>query len=107
MVCKTEESQLQQLENQVENGGSGAWEYLSLVRKLKLRRSDKVLKHGLALLNDPKKRSALGPDEWSHYEHVAIAALDCQCLEVAKVAFSSSSVNIFLLNYFYFYDLSV
>ncbi|KAF5782895.1 putative ER membrane protein complex subunit 2 [Helianthus annuus] len=84
MVCKTEESQLQQLENQVENGGSGAWEYLSLVRKLKLRRSDKVLKHGLALLNDPKKRSALGPDEWSHYEHVAIAALDCQCLEVAK-----------------------
>ncbi|KAJ0735237.1 putative ER membrane protein complex subunit 2 [Helianthus annuus] len=84
MVSKTEESQLQQLENQVENGGGGAWEYLSLVRKLKLRRSDKVLKHGLALLNDPKKRSALGPDEWSLYEQVAIAALDCQCLEVAK-----------------------
>ncbi|KAL8230147.1 hypothetical protein R6Q59_000516 [Mikania micrantha] len=88
MVTKTEESQLQQLENQVENGGGGAWEYLSLVRKLKVRRSDKVLKHGLTLLNDPKKRSALGPEEWSLYEQVAIAALDCQCHEVAKVAFS-------------------
>ncbi|KAL8260227.1 hypothetical protein R6Q59_028180 [Mikania micrantha] len=84
MVTKTEESQLQQLENQVENGGGGAWEYLSLVRKLKVRRSDKVLKHGLTLLNDPKKRSALGPEEWSLYEQVAIAALDCQCHEVAK-----------------------
>lgn len=62
MVSKTEESRLEQLENQVENRGGGAWEYLSLVRKLKLRRSDKVLKHGLAILNDPKKRSALGPD---------------------------------------------
>ncbi|KAJ9558085.1 hypothetical protein OSB04_012699 [Centaurea solstitialis] len=84
MVSKTEESQLQQLENQVENGGGGAWEYLSLVRKLKLRRSDKVLNHGLTILNDPKKRSALGPDEWTLYEQVAIAALDCQSLEVAK-----------------------
>ncbi|KAI3742889.1 hypothetical protein L1987_60587 [Smallanthus sonchifolius] len=84
MVSKTEESQLRQLENQVENGGGGAWEYLSLVRKLKLRRSDKVLNHGLTLLNDPKKRSALGPDEWTLYEQVAIAALDCQCLDVAK-----------------------
>ncbi|KAI3676642.1 hypothetical protein L1987_86254 [Smallanthus sonchifolius] len=84
MVSKTEESLLRQLENQVENGGGGAWEYLSLVRKLKLRRSDKVLKHGLILLNDPKKRSALGPDEWTLYEQVAIAALDCQCLDVGK-----------------------
>ncbi|KAI3739309.1 hypothetical protein L2E82_29712 [Cichorium intybus] len=84
MVSKTEESQLQQLENQVENGGGGAWEYLSLVRKLKLRRSDKVLKHGLTILNDPKKRAALGPDEWTLYEQVAIAALDCQCVDVAK-----------------------
>lgn len=62
MVTKTEESKLQELETQVENGGGGAWEYLSLVRKLKLRRSDKVLKHGLTILNDPKKRSNLGPD---------------------------------------------
>ncbi|KAI7741468.1 hypothetical protein M8C21_007517, partial [Ambrosia artemisiifolia] len=84
MVTKTEQSQLQQLETQVDNGGGGAWDYLSLVRKLKVRRSDKVLKHGLTLLNDSKKRSALGPDEWTLYEQVAIAALDCQCLEVAK-----------------------
>ncbi|XP_071720308.1 uncharacterized protein [Rutidosis leptorrhynchoides] len=86
MVSKTEESQLQQLENQVENGGgaAAAWDYISLVRKLKLRRSDKVLKHGLTILNDPNKRSALGPDEWTLYEQVAVAALDCQSLEVAK-----------------------
>ncbi|KAK6156614.1 hypothetical protein DH2020_010862 [Rehmannia glutinosa] len=41
MVSKTEEEQVNRLENQVENGGGGAWEYLCLVRKLKLRRSDK------------------------------------------------------------------
>lgn len=62
MVSKTEEEQVNRLENQVENGGGGAWEYLCLVRKLKLRRSDKVLKFGLSILNDPKKRSALGPE---------------------------------------------
>lgn len=62
MVSKTEEEQVNRLENQVENGGGGAWEYLCLVRKLKLRRSDKVLKYGFSILNDPKKRSALGPE---------------------------------------------
>lgn len=55
MVSKTEEEELRRLESQVENGGGGAWEYLCLVRKLKLRRSDKVLKHGLSILNDPKR----------------------------------------------------
>lgn len=62
MVTKTEETELYQLENQVENGGGGVWEYLCLVRKLKVRRSEIVLKHGLSILNDPGKRSALGPD---------------------------------------------
>ncbi|KAK4768272.1 hypothetical protein SAY87_003413 [Trapa incisa] len=84
MVTKTEESQLSRLESQVDNGGGGAWDFLCLVRKLKVRRSDKVLKHGLSILNDPKKRSALGPHEWTLYEQVAIAAMDCQSLEVAK-----------------------
>ncbi|KAF5740531.1 Prenylyltransferase superfamily protein [Tripterygium wilfordii] len=84
MVTKTEETQLTNLENQVENGGGGAWEYLCLVRKLKVRRSDKVLKHGFAILNDSKKRSSLGPEEWILHEQVAIAAMDCQCLDVAK-----------------------
>ncbi|KAI5676742.1 hypothetical protein M9H77_07692 [Catharanthus roseus] len=84
MVSKTEEEQVNRLENQVENGGGGAWEYLCLVRKLKLRRSDKVLKFGLSILNDPKKRSALGPEEWTLNEEVAVAAMDCQCLDVAK-----------------------
>ncbi|XP_015875358.1 uncharacterized protein LOC107412165 [Ziziphus jujuba] len=84
MVSKTEQSQLDRLENQVDNGGGGDWEYLCLVRKLKVRRSDKVLKYGLAILNDPKKRSSLGQDEWTLYEQVAIAAMDCQSIDAAK-----------------------
>ncbi|KAK4751234.1 hypothetical protein SAY87_004716 [Trapa incisa] len=84
MVTKIEEAELSRLESQVDNGGGGAWDFLCLVRKLKVRRSDKVLKHGLSILNDPKKRSALGPDEWTLYEQVAIAAMDCQSTEVAK-----------------------
>ncbi|KAL6956127.1 hypothetical protein U1Q18_044040, partial [Sarracenia purpurea var. burkii] len=131
MVSKTDEEQVNRLENQVDNGGGGAWDYLCLVRKLKLRRSDKVLKHGLSILNDSNKRSSLGPEvyrlhytsaaryedvsirhpiqdfnetrqsgriwmfegslglysttkKWTLYEQVAIAAMDCQCLDVAK-----------------------
>ncbi|XP_051147433.1 uncharacterized protein LOC127262674 isoform X2 [Andrographis paniculata] len=89
MVSKTEEERLNSLENQVENGGGDSWDYLSLVRKLKLRRSDKVLKHGVSILNDPKKRSALGPEEWTLYEQVAVAAMDCQQLDVAKECMKS------------------
>ncbi|KAM1353971.1 hypothetical protein ACFX2H_033380 [Malus domestica] len=84
MVSKTEETQLNRLENQVDNGGGGAWEYLCLVRKLKVRRSEKVLMYGLSILNDLKKRSGLGSEEWTLYEQVAIAAMDCQSLDVAK-----------------------
>ncbi|XP_073028143.1 uncharacterized protein [Primulina eburnea] len=84
MVSKTEEEQLNRLENQVDNGGGGAWDYLCLLRKLKLRRSDKVLKHGVPILNDHKKRSALGPEEWTLYEQVCIAALDCHLLDLSK-----------------------
>lgn len=67
MVSKTEESEVNKLENQVDNGGGGAWEYLSLVRKLKLRRSNQVLKHGLSILNNSNLRSSLGPD--GNYPH--------------------------------------
>ncbi|XP_073026131.1 uncharacterized protein [Primulina eburnea] len=84
MVSKTEEEELNRLENQVDNGGGGAWEYLCLLRKLKLRRSDKVLKHGVHILNDHKKRSALGPEEWTLYEQVCIAAMDCHLLDLSK-----------------------
>ncbi|CAL9231855.1 unnamed protein product [Arabidopsis halleri] len=84
MVTKTEETQLNQLEIQVDNAGGGAWDYLCLVRDLKIRRSEKVLKHGSSILNDPRKRSALGPDEWTLNEQVATAAMDCQCLGVAQ-----------------------
>ncbi|CAI0384509.1 unnamed protein product [Linum tenue] len=89
MVTKTEESQLNKLENQVDNGGGGAWEYLCLARKLKVRRSDKVLKYGLSILNDSRKRSSLGPDEWTLYEQVAVAAMDCHALDVAKDCISA------------------
>ncbi|KAK0601753.1 hypothetical protein LWI29_027129 [Acer saccharum] len=84
MVTKTEDTQLNRLENQVDNGGGGAWEYLCLIKKLKVRRPEKVLKYGLSILNDSKKRSSLGPEEWTLYEQVSIAAMDCQCLNVAK-----------------------
>ncbi|XP_073312973.1 uncharacterized protein [Primulina huaijiensis] len=84
MVSKTEEEQLNRLENQVNNGGGGEWEYLCLLRKLKLRLSDKVLKHGVHILNDHKKRSALGPEEWTLYEQVCIAAMDCHLLDLSK-----------------------
>ncbi|KAJ8452477.1 hypothetical protein Cgig2_000066 [Carnegiea gigantea] len=84
MVTKTEEAELNRLESQVEHGGGGAWEYLCLIRKLKIRRSDKVLKHGLSILNDPKKRSSLGDEEWTLYEQVAVAAMDCHSLGVAQ-----------------------
>ncbi|KAH9623910.1 hypothetical protein KSS87_006335 [Heliosperma pusillum] len=84
MVTKLDESELNRLESQVENGGGGAWDYLSLIRKLKLRRSDKVLKHGLLILNDPSKRSALAHEEWTLYEQVAIAAMDCNSPDIAR-----------------------
>ncbi|KAG8391019.1 hypothetical protein BUALT_Bualt01G0144500 [Buddleja alternifolia] len=85
MVSKREEEEVNRLEGQVENGGGGGWEYLCLLRKLKLRgRSDKVLKHGCPILNDPKIRSSLGPQEWTLYEQVAIAAMDCQRLDLVK-----------------------
>jgi len=61
-VTKTEETQLNRLESQVDNGGGGAWEYLCMVRKPKVRRSVNVLKHGLLILNDSKKRSSLDPE---------------------------------------------
>ncbi|KAG0453195.1 hypothetical protein HPP92_025859 [Vanilla planifolia] len=84
MVGAAEEAQLNRLESQVDNGGGGAWEYLCLVRKLKARRSEKVLLHGLSILNNPKDRSRLGGEEWTLYEQVAIAAMDCQKIDVAK-----------------------
>ncbi|KAL5700723.1 hypothetical protein ACHQM5_026135 [Ranunculus cassubicifolius] len=84
MVGASEELELNRLENQVDNGGGGVWEYLCLVRKLKVRRSDKVFKYGLEILNDPKKRFKLRGEEWTLYEQVAIAAMDCSSLDVAK-----------------------
>ncbi|KAJ6805790.1 ER membrane protein complex subunit 2-A-like [Iris pallida] len=84
MVGAAEEAKLERLESQVENGGGGAWEYLSLVSSLKARRSDKVLKYGLSILNDSSARSRLGTEEWSLYEQVAIASMDCQRTDIAK-----------------------
>ncbi|PRQ32901.1 hypothetical protein RchiOBHm_Chr5g0051541 [Rosa chinensis] len=62
MLSKTREAQLNKLESQIDNGGGGAWEYLCLVRKLKLQSRTE-----------------------GNGEHVALAAMDCQCLDVAKI----------------------
>ncbi|KAJ3685703.1 hypothetical protein LUZ61_014867 [Rhynchospora tenuis] len=80
----SEAAQLARLEEQAAHGGGGAWEYLCLVRRLKVRRPEPVLRLGLALLNDSKARSKLGSEEWTLYEQVAVAAMDCQNIDVAK-----------------------
>jgi len=84
MVGAAEEAELSRLESQVDNGGGNVWEYLCLVKKLKVRCSEKVLRHGMALLNDAKGRSKLGGEVWTLYEQVSIAAMDCGHLEIAK-----------------------
>lgn len=84
MVGASEERELERLEKQVEEGGGGVVEYLSLVRKLKVRRSNIVAKHGLQLLNQASARSKLGSDLWTVYEQVAIACMDCHALDSAK-----------------------
>eukprot|EP00271_Cylindrocystis_brebissonii_P006914 TRINITY_DN19848_c1_g1_i1.p1 TRINITY_DN19848_c1_g1~~TRINITY_DN19848_c1_g1_i1.p1 ORF type:complete len:316 (+),score=68.68 TRINITY_DN19848_c1_g1_i1:570-1517(+) len=60
-------------------------QYLQLVRKYKLRRSELVSRHGMELLNSSRDRSKLGKDVWSVYEQVAVAALDCHNLEASKM----------------------
>lgn len=62
MVGAAEERELKRLETQVENGGGGSWDYLCLVRKLKVRCPNNVLKFGLPILKDPNSRSKLGSD---------------------------------------------
>ncbi|PKU72249.1 ER membrane protein complex subunit 2-A [Dendrobium catenatum] len=84
MVGATEEARLNQLETQVDNGGGEAWEYLCLVRKLKARRSEKVLRHGIFILNSHIARSKLGGEEWTLYEQVAVAAMDCHRNDIAN-----------------------
>jgi len=79
-----EEARLLRLEEQAEHGGGGAWEYLSLARRLRARRPAPVLRLGLALLNDASARSRLASEQWTLYEQVAVAAMDCQRLDVAK-----------------------
>jgi len=62
MVGATEEMELQKLERDVEGGGGDVAQYLALVRKLRVRRSSTVARHGLALLNNSSARSKLGAD---------------------------------------------
>jgi hypothetical protein len=57
-----EEARLLRLEEQAEHGGGGAWEYLSLARRLRARRPAPVLRLGLALLNDASARSGLASE---------------------------------------------
>ncbi|KAM3309986.1 hypothetical protein ACQJBY_030967 [Aegilops geniculata] len=79
-----DEARLLRLEEQAEHGGGGAWEYLSLARRLRARRPAPVLRLGLSLLNDASARSRLASEQWTLYEQVAVAAMDCQRLDVAK-----------------------
>ncbi|KAG8058005.1 hypothetical protein GUJ93_ZPchr0002g25151 [Zizania palustris] len=79
-----DEARLLRLEEQAGHGGGGAWEYLCLARKLRARRPDPVLRLGLALLNNSSARSRLASEQWTLYEQVAVAAMDCHRLDVAK-----------------------
>jgi hypothetical protein len=82
-------ARLLRLEEQAGHGGGGAWEYLCLARRLRARRPEPVLRLGLALLNDSSARSRLASEQWTLYEQVAVAAMDCQRLDVAKVRLRS------------------
>jgi hypothetical protein len=62
MVGVAEEAELDRLEKQVEAGSGDGAQYLALVRKLKVRRSEKVAQIGLALLNNPSAAAKLGDD---------------------------------------------
>ncbi|CAM6100619.1 unnamed protein product [Calypogeia fissa] len=84
MVGVAEEAELDRLEKQVEGGSGDGAQYLALARKLKVRRSEKVSKIGLALLNNPSAVSKLGDDVWNVYEQVAIATMDCNCAAASK-----------------------
>eukprot|EP00897_Mesotaenium_endlicherianum_P008907 jgi/Mesen1/8044/ME000043S07426 len=91
MVSASELEKIVNLEKQLEasagkNGGSFSTrlQYLQLVRKHKLRRSELVARYGVDLLNSSIWRSKLGNEVWNVYEQVAVAALDCHSTDVAK-----------------------
>eukprot|EP00270_Netrium_digitus_P003982 TRINITY_DN14840_c0_g1_i1.p1 TRINITY_DN14840_c0_g1~~TRINITY_DN14840_c0_g1_i1.p1 ORF type:complete len:349 (+),score=102.02 TRINITY_DN14840_c0_g1_i1:78-1049(+) len=97
MVTAAEIRQVEKLEESLSSrdagGGAAArgggdfqvkLEYLQLVNKLKLRRPAIVALHGLDLLNDKAWRNRLGSEVWSVYEQVAVAAMDCHKLDIAK-----------------------
>lgn len=85
MVGVETSAELDRFEKEVDDGVGDVPEYLALLRKFKLRRSDKVVKHGVFLLNNAAARRKLGTEVWTVYEQVAIAAMDTQCLDVAKM----------------------
>ncbi|CAI5972442.1 unnamed protein product [Closterium sp. NIES-65] len=58
--------------------------YLREVRRLRLRRPFQVAEYGMALINSADERSKLGDEVWDVMEQVAIAAMDCQQLGIAK-----------------------
>ncbi|KAL2652129.1 hypothetical protein R1flu_020257 [Riccia fluitans] len=85
MVGVGDQVELDRLEKQLDAGRKDdIVKYIDLVRKLKVRRSEKVAVHGLALLNNPSSASKLGDEVWNVYEQVAIAAMDTNNLEAAK-----------------------
>ena len=69
MVSKIEETQLRMLENQVDNGGGGAWEYLCLVRKLKVRRSE-----GSKAVKQRERRARFREDRFHSHSYLGLGS---------------------------------
>eukprot|EP00475_Leptophrys_vorax_P023981 TRINITY_DN3300_c0_g1_i4.p1 TRINITY_DN3300_c0_g1~~TRINITY_DN3300_c0_g1_i4.p1 ORF type:complete len:315 (+),score=21.88 TRINITY_DN3300_c0_g1_i4:323-1267(+) len=75
----------------------GNWEvrarYLREVRRLRLRRSELVASHGLALLGDDVARHNLGDEVHDVREQVALAAMDCGRLTQAKACIGALMIT--------------
>jgi hypothetical protein len=69
MESAASRSDLQRLERKVDDGSGDVAAYLSLLRKFKLRRPEKVVVHGSSLLKDSASRRKLGSEGsiWASY----------------------------------------
>ncbi|CAI5989048.1 unnamed protein product [Closterium sp. NIES-64] len=91
MISAKELKELESLERQLKpiagkrgGGPETCAKYLREVRRLRLRRPFQVAEYGMALINSTDERSKLGDEVWDVMEQVAIAAMDCQQLGIAK-----------------------
>ncbi|CAI5458296.1 unnamed protein product [Closterium sp. Yama58-4] len=91
MISAKELKELESLERQLKpiagkrgGGPETCAKYLREVRRLRLRRPFQVAEYGMALINSADERSKLGDEVWDVMEQVAVAAMDCQQLGIAK-----------------------